>query len=79
MNTKDRQSTTPCDQRPQGCKREPDPATMTRDELRQYLRSRATVSLWPFTGRALSLSRSATYGHLCRVSSSWLENVLFGE
>jgi uncharacterized protein YdiU (UPF0061 family) len=62
---------------------------MTRDELRQYLRSRATVSLWPFTGRALSLSRSATYscreiqvlrlGHLCRVSSSWLENVLFGE
>jgi hypothetical protein len=67
---------------------EPDPTAIGRDELLAYLRSRPTVSLWPFTGRALALSRSATYrcpqikvlrlGHLCRVSSAWLESVLFG-
>ena len=68
---------------------EPDPATAERDELRAYLRSCATVSLWPLAGRALGLSRAATYncpdikvlrlGHRCRVPSAWLENVLFGE
>ena len=65
---------------------EPDPTTMERDELLAFLRSRHTVSLWPFTGRALGLSRSATYGceqikvlrlgHLCKVSSVWLEATL---
>lgn len=66
---------------------EPDPATMSREQFLAYLRSHHTVSLWPFTGRALRLSRSATYkcpdikvlrlGHLSRVSSSWLEHLLF--
>lgn len=69
---------------------EPDPLVMTREELRTFLGSRATVTLWPFCGRALGLSRSLTYrcattgdikvlrlGHRCRVSSAWLEGVLF--
>lgn len=68
-------------------KREPDPRQMSREELRTYLRSVATVSLWPFTGKTLALSRSATYscrdikclklGHLRKVSSAWLEATLF--
>jgi len=67
---------------------EPDPKEMSREELRTYLRSVATVSLWPFAGKALALSRSATYscrdikclrlGHLRKVSSAWLEATLFG-
>lgn len=69
---------------------EPDPAQLTRDELRDYLRAEATVTLWPFSGRALGLSRSLTYqcgatgdirvlrlGHRCRVPSLWLEQTLF--
>lgn len=69
--------------------REPDPTKLSREELRGYLRSVATVSLWPFAGKALGLSRSLTYsckqikclqlGHLRKVSSSWLETTLFGE
>jgi hypothetical protein len=53
-----------------------------------YLREHHVVSLWPFAGRALNLSRSATYvcpeiptlrlGHLLKVRSSWLEQTLFG-
>lgn len=68
---------------------EPDPASMPRDELHSYLRAHPTVTLWPFAGRALGLSRSATYGcpqiktlrlgRLEKVSSAWLESVLFGE
>jgi len=68
---------------------EPDPVGMTREDLRAFLRLRPTVTLWPFTGRALGLSRSAAYGcpqikvlrlgHRCRVSSAWLEQVLFGD
>ena len=69
--------------------REPDPRQLSRKELRAYLQSVPTVSLWPFCGRALSLSRSATYscaeikclrlGHLRKVSSVWLETLLFGQ
>ena len=69
--------------------REPDPALLSREELRAYLRSVSTVSLWPFTGKALGLSRSLTYscgeikwmrlGHLRKVSTAWLETKLFGE
>ncbi len=68
---------------------EPDPATLSRDELVAFLRERHTVSLWPFTGRALGLSRSATYccteiptlrlGHLLKVRSAWLEKTLLGD
>ena len=68
---------------------EPDPLQLSREELLAYLHTHPTVSLWPFCGRALSLSRSATYschdikvlrlGHLCKVSSAWLESVLFSE
>ncbi len=68
---------------------EPDPRAMERDELRAYLREHHVVSLWPFVGRALNLSRSATYscreiptlrlGHLLKVRSAWLEQTLFGE
>lgn len=68
---------------------EPDPAAMDRDELLAYLRERHVVSLWPFAGRALDLSRSATYsckeiptlrlGHLLKVRSSWLEATLFSD
>ena len=67
---------------------EPDPVGMPRAELLGYLRSHPTVSLWPFAGKALTLSRSATYscpdikclklGHLRKVSSAWLEATLFG-
>lgn len=67
---------------------EPDPLGLPREELVAFLRSRHTVSLWPFAGRALGLSRSATYacpqikvlrlGHRSRVSSAWLERTLFG-
>lgn len=69
---------------------EPNPAQLTREELRDYLRSHATVTLWPFSGRALGLSRSLTYqcgangeikalrlGHRRRVPSLWLEQTLF--
>jgi hypothetical protein len=69
-------------------KAEPDPRQLSRGELVDFLRARHTVTLWPFAGRALGLSRSATYGcpeikclrlgHLRRVSSAWLESVLFG-
>ena len=71
---------------------EPDPREMSRDELLDFLRSRHTVTLWPFVGRTLGASRSLTYrlasveaikvlrlGHSYRVSSSWLEKTLFGE
>jgi len=71
---------------------EPDPVGMSREDLRAYLRSTPTVTLWPFSGRALGLSRSLAYrcgadgdikvlrlGHRCRVSSAWLEDVLFPE
>lgn len=69
--------------------REPDPATLSRDELVAYLREHHTVSLYPFVSRALNLSRSATYtckeiptlrlGHLLKVRSAWLERTLFGD
>ena len=68
---------------------EPNPAAMDRDELLAYLREHHVVSLYPFVGRALNLSRSATYGckeiptlrlgHLLKVRSAWLEATLFGE
>lgn len=68
---------------------EPDPAQLSREDLRAYLHSVGTVSLWPFAGKALGLSRSLTYnceeikwmrlGHLRKVSSAWLETKLFGE
>lgn len=68
---------------------EPDPRQLDREEAHAYLRSVTTVSLWPFTGRALALSRSTTYscqdirclklGHRRRVSAAWLEALLFGE
>lgn len=71
------------------CKREPDPLALSRQELIEYLHTHPTVSLWPFTGRALGLSRSLTYrceqikvlklGHRKLVSSSWLERLLFEE
>ena len=65
---------------------EPDPSVLSREGLLAYLHAHPTVSLWPFCGRALGLSRSATYGcpqikvlrlgHRCRVASSWLEKTL---
>lgn len=71
--------------------KEPDPVGMPRDDLHAYLGSHPTVSLWPFTGKALGASRSLTYqlaqdgtiqvlrlGHRCRVASAWLEKTLFG-
>lgn len=68
---------------------EPDPGSLSRAELVAYLREHHVVSLWPFAGRALDLSRSATYGcsqiptlrlgHLLKVRSSWLEATLFGQ
>lgn len=72
---------------------EPDPREMAREELRSYLQTTHTVSLWPFTGRALGYSRSLTYGlgrsggikvlqlgaHRCRVPAAWVERALFGE
>ena len=68
---------------------EPDPTTLSRDELIAYLREHHVVSLYPFAGRALNLSRSATYGckeiptlrlgALKKVRSSWLEKTLFGD
>jgi hypothetical protein len=61
---------------------------MSRDELHAYLREHHVVSKWPFAGKTLSLSRSATFsckeiptlrlGHLLKVSSAWLEQTLFG-
>lgn len=67
---------------------EPDPTAMSREELRTYLGEVAIVSLWPFAGKALSLSRSSTYscpdikclklGHLRKVSAAWLEATIFG-
>jgi hypothetical protein len=58
------------------------------DELRSYLRAHHVVSKWPFTGKALSLSRSTTFacrdiptlrlGHLLKVRSAWLDQTLFG-
>lgn len=67
---------------------EPDPTSLSRAELVAYLRDHHVVSLWPFVGRALNLSRSATYGckeiptlrlgHLLKVRSAWLEQTLFG-
>jgi hypothetical protein len=69
--------------------REPDPCSLSRAELIDYLHHHPTVSLWPFAGRALGLSRSLTYrceeikilrlGHRRLVASSWLERFLFGE
>ena len=68
--------------------REPDPMSLSRAELAAYLRDHHVVSLWPFAGRALNLSRSSTYGcrdiptlrlgHLLKVRSAWLEATLFG-
>lgn len=68
---------------------EPERQTMPGDELRRYLRTHHSTSLRPFAGRALGLSRSATYvcpeirvlrlGHRCRVSSAWLESLLLGD
>ncbi len=72
---------------------EPDPVGMPRDELLAYLRSHPTVSLYPFTSRALGASRSLAYQlaksgdirvlhlgpHRLRVASAWLEQTLFGE
>jgi hypothetical protein len=65
---------------------------MPRDELVAYLRSHPTVSLHPFTSRALGAGRSLAYclagnesiptlrlGHLLKVRSAWLEQTLFGE
>jgi hypothetical protein len=65
---------------------------MSREELRAFLRSSPTVTLWPFSGRSLNLSRSLTYrcgaqgdikvlrlGHSLRVPSAWLESTLFGD
>jgi hypothetical protein len=73
-------------------KPEPDPVGIPRDDLRAFLKANPTVTLWPFSGRALGLSRSLTYrcattghikvlrlGHLYRVSSVWLEHTLFGD
>ena len=67
---------------------EPDPTAMSREELRTYLGEVAIVSLWPFAGKALVLSRSSTYscpdikclklGHLRKVSAAWLEATIFG-
>lgn len=70
---------------------EPDPSGMDKDEFLAYLHRERTVSLWPFAGRALGASRSLTYAlakssqiqvlrlgqHRIRVSSAWLENMLF--
>ena len=44
---------------------EPDPRELTRSDLRSYLQTTHTISLWPFCGRALGYSRSLTYelGH----------------
>ncbi len=68
---------------------EPDPAALTRAQLAAYLEQVATVTLWPFTGKALSLSRAATYraavagsihalalGRRRVVPSRWLEATL---
>jgi len=65
---------------------EPDPIALSRAELVAYPHAHPTVPLWPFCGRALGLSRSATYGcpqikvlrlgHRRLVSSSWLEKIL---
>ncbi len=68
---------------------EPDPLSLSREELLSYLRSHPTVSLWPFAGSTLGISRSLTYrlahegtirvlclGHRRRVSSAWLEATL---
>lgn len=41
--------------------REPDPRTLTRQELAAYLRSRSTVSV-PFAGACCGISRAASYG-----------------
>jgi hypothetical protein len=62
---------------------------MSRAEIAEYLRSTGTVTLWPFTGKALSLSRAATYraavagsihalalGRRRVVPSRWLEATL---
>ena len=71
---------------------EPDPVGMTQDDFRAYLGSHPTVSLWPFTGRALGYSRSLTFqlgraggikvlrlgAHSCRVPSAWLSSQLYG-
>jgi hypothetical protein len=73
--------------------REPDPTTMSRDELREYLHSTGVVSLWPFTGQALHLSRPTAYRcagsgairvlslgcRAYRVPSFWLEREIFGD
>ena len=71
---------------------EPDPVGMSREELLSFLNAHPTVTLWPFTGRALGTSRSLTYalaksgqirvlalGNRRRVSSAWLEDTLFPE
>ena len=77
-----------CGERGCGRQIEPDPRSLSREEFVAYLREHRTVTLWPFAGRALGLSRSATYGcpdikclrlgHLRKVSRAWLESVLFG-
>jgi hypothetical protein len=71
---------------------EPDPNDLTREGVRDYLRSTPVVTLWPFTGKTLDLSRPTTYraansgairvltmGRAKRVASAWLEAQLFGE
>lgn len=72
---------------------EPDPVGTPRDEIVAYLRSHPTVSLHPFTSRALGASRSLAYQlarsgvievlhlgpHRLRVRSIWLEQELFGQ
>ena len=68
---------------------EPDPLAMSRAQIAEYLRSTGTVTLWPFTGKTLSLSRAATYraavagsihalalGRRRVVPSRWLEAAL---
>lgn len=71
---------------------EPDPIGMPHEELQRFLQSHPTVTLWPFTGRALNASRSLTYrlaaansirvlrlGRSYRVPSAWLSRTLFGD
>lgn len=41
--------------------REPDPSTLARAEVAAYLKQVVAVTVWPFTGKALGLSRPAAY------------------
>lgn len=68
---------------------EPDPQELTRDELAAYLCRVSTVTVWPFAGQLLGLSRPAAYraavagdirclsfGRRRVVPSAWLARVL---